>query len=348
MSSPAVSVIIPTYNREALLPRAIESVIAQTFEDWEIVLVDDGSTDGTPRIARDCAKRLGDRLVYIPQDNRGSSAARNRGIDASRGRFVAFLDSDDEFLPEKLERQIALFNARPTLGLVYSDFSFLDSAGKQHTSRLRTKFPIALDVPAELVAPGLYACTESLFDTLIRGYFIATIVGMVRREVLGDAVRFDENQAYAEEWLFYLRVARRCPAGFVDEPLALHHFTESSLARQDKKRNTLRMHGLLNTIKATFPDMNRNQRRAVRLNLARTCRQLAYDATSSGGHGEAFCYAAEALQYEFDRRALACALGAAARWTLGSLRQNSEKPAVTKCNYLTSRELQLARTQCSE
>ncbi len=111
--APAVSVIIPTYNRAELLPRALDSVVGQTFTDWGIVLVDDGSTDETSRVVRDYADRLGDRLVYIHQENKGSSQARNTGIDACRGRFVAFLDSDDECSPTRLGRQLELFDLRP-------------------------------------------------------------------------------------------------------------------------------------------------------------------------------------------------------------------------------------------
>ena len=319
MTSPAVSVVIPTMNREALLPRAIDSVIAQTFTDWEIVLVDDGSTDGTPRVARSYLDRLGDRFTYIPQDHRGSSAARNRGIEASRGRYVAFLDSDDEFLPEKLRRQVALFDARPELGFVYSDFSVIDLNGARRDSTFRTKFPLALEVPAERVSRGLYACRKNLFDTLVRGYFIATIVGMVRREVLGHRIRFDENQAYSEEWLFYLRVAYRCRSGFVDEPLALHHVTPSSLARQDKQRNTRRMYGLLRTLNASFRDMNRGQRRAVSDQLARTCRQIGYDAMSSGHYRRALEYAAKAWRYKPDARATADVLNTLAECSVASI-----------------------------
>ncbi len=319
MTSPTVSVVIPTMNREGLLPRAIDSVIAQTFTDWEIVLVDDGSTDGTPRVARSYLDRLGERLTYIPQDNCGCSAARNRGINASRGRFISFLDSDDEFLPHKLQRQIELFDARPETGFVYSDFSFIDLNGERHESTFRAKFPLALAVPAERVSPGLYACRENLFDTLVRGYFIATIVGMVRREVLGHRIRFDENQAYSEEWLFYLHVARRCPSGFVDEPLALHHYTASSLARLDKQRNSERKYELLRTINASFPDMSRVQRRAVSDQLARTCRQIGYDAMSSGHYRRALEYAARSWLHKPDLRGAANVLSALAEWGLESI-----------------------------
>ena len=92
MTGPTVSVIIPTYDRETLLPRALDSVVAQTFDDWEIVLVDDGSTDNTKAVADRYARRLGDRFVYTRRSHAGCAAARNCGIDISRGRFVAFLD----------------------------------------------------------------------------------------------------------------------------------------------------------------------------------------------------------------------------------------------------------------
>ena len=215
MSRPTVSVIIPTYNRESLLPRALDSVVAQTFNDWEIVLVDDGSTDGTARVASRYADRLADRFLYLRQENQGSSSARNYGIDASRGRFVAFLDSDDEFLPTKLRRQIELFDRRPELGFVYSDYAFVDVDAVRCESAFDAKCPLAREVPFESVGPGLCVCTRPLFDVLIRQYFIATIVGMVRREVLGQSIRFPADQTYAEEWLFYLKVTHFWRGGFV-------------------------------------------------------------------------------------------------------------------------------------
>ena len=274
MNRPTVSVIIPTYNRAALVPRALDSVIAQTFSDWEIVLVDDGSTDATPQLAAEYYRRLGDRLVCIREENRGSSSARNRGIDACRGRFVAFLDSDDEFAPTKLERQLALFELRPELGFVYSDFAFVDLEGVHHPSAFGAKFPLARQVASDAVAPGLFIVGNRLFDRLVRGYFIATIVGMVRREVLGTAIRFAENQAYAEEWLFYLKIARATTSGFVDEPLSIHHYVAQSLARSDKRRNTLGYYRLLKAIEMSFDDLTLDQRKAVRCNLAQACRQV--------------------------------------------------------------------------
>ncbi len=320
MATPLISIVLPTFNREQYLPRALESIIAQTVDDWEIIVVDDGSTDGTPDLVSDYARRLGDRLLYLQQPNRGASASRNRGINAARGRYVAFLDSDDEFLPGKLERQLALFNARTQLGFVYSDYAYVELDGLRHHSAFDTHSRIAREVPTDAVAPGLFACRGSLFDVLIRGYFIATIVGMVRRDVLGDTLRFPAAHAYAEEWLFYLTVARACAAGFVDEPLSLHHYTDGSLARTDPHRNSVRYGRLLETIDRSFGDLTRAQRRSVHTQLARNRRQLAYDASRVGRHGDAALSFAAAFRYDHRADALAHAANAAVRALLQRMR----------------------------
>jgi len=292
---PVVSVIIPTYNREALLPRALDSVIAQTLDDFEIVLIDDGSTDNTEAVAHRYTERLGDRFRCIRQENAGSSAARNRGIDAARGQFIAFLDSDDEYLPTKLERQLALFDLRADLGFVYGDFAYIDGNGVRHPSVFDTKGPVAREVPCETVAPGLCVCTGGLFDYLIREYFIATIVGMVRREVLADSIRFPRGLSYAEEWLFYLKVAKACSAGFVNEPLCLHHATDGSLSRTDRHRNTLRKRDLLRIMHGELQPLTRRHGLVIRANRAHTCRQLGYDAYRACRYPEATRSFAEAF-----------------------------------------------------
>ena len=282
MAAPTVSIIVPTFNRANLLPRALDSIITQTYDDWEIVVVDDGSADDTPAVLARYAQHIGDRLIRVEQENRGSSAARNRGIDAARGRFIAFLDSDDEFAPTKLRRQMELFGSHPELGFVYSDYAYVDETGRRCESAFDTKCALARGVSYERVAPGLCLCTGSLFDSLIVGYFVATIVGMVRRELLGSTIRFPEEQSYAEEWLFYLQIARQCRSGFVDEPLCVHHFNSGSLARSDKRRNAVRYAGLLEAIRTTFPDLSRAQRRVVNRNLAEAYRQIGYDAQRDG------------------------------------------------------------------
>ncbi len=304
MTKPTVSVIVPAFNNEQLLPRALDSVIAQTFTDWEIVLVDDGSVDGTPDVAAQYAKRLKNRFILIRQPNHGSSDARNRGIDASRGRLVAFLDSDDEFLPTKIERQLELFELRSKLGFVYSDYAFVDLDGVRHESAFDAKHATARNVPCETVGPGLRVCRGDLFDDLIRAYFISTIVGLVRREVLGTTIRFPVDQIFGEEWLFYLKVARACESGFVDEPLSVYHYRPGSLAREDKARNATCYRKLLKAMEVSLGHLSRGHRRVVRGNVARVERQLGYTAYRSGCYAEAVAYLGEALRYEPSVRTL--------------------------------------------
>lgn len=280
--SPSVSIILPTYNRAHLIPRAIASVSAQTFADWELIVVDDGSTDDTRALLESYSAQMGERIRIIRQPHVGPCAARNRGIDESRGRFLCFLDSDDEFLPGRLARPLELFDIRPELGFVYSDSACIDGRGVRHESVLKDYAPHARCVPSQQIAPGLRVCGPGLFDTLLGEYFISTISGMVRREVLGNAIRFQPDPAYAEEWLFYLKVVRRCRSGFVDEPLCLHHHTPGSLARTSAHRNTLGRRQTLRLILESFPDLPRHLRRVVHRNLARVCDQLGFDLARQG------------------------------------------------------------------
>ncbi len=125
-----VSVIVPTYNYARFLPDAVESLLAQTFGDWECIVVDDGSTDDTPAVVGAATANDG-RVRYVSQANRGPSAARNRGVAESVGDYIQFLDADDVLPPTKLEAQIRRLETDPSIGIVYSDTRyFLDSATK--------------------------------------------------------------------------------------------------------------------------------------------------------------------------------------------------------------------------
>lgn len=294
--SPAVSIIIPAYNRAGTLPRALDSVIAQSFDDWEIVLIDDGSNDATAGVIEAYQTRLRDRFVSIRQCNRGCSAARNRGIELCRGRFVAFLDSDDEILPQKLARQLELFTACPELAFVYSDYAFVDLEGRRSESAIAEKFPLARTLTVRRVGEGLYATGAELFAILLRGYFIATIVGLVRREALG-AIRFDERLSYSEEWLFYLQLARAGRAGFVDEPLALHHFTPNSLTRTDKSRNIARQCELFSVMKKVLHGLTPDEQKILDAHLAQAHAQLAIEFRNAGRPLKSLVAAAKARFY---------------------------------------------------
>lgn len=295
---PTVSVVVPTYKRSHYLGRMIDSVVAQRYTDWELIIVDGKSNDGTAELVESYRDRLGDRLVFIEQDNAGCCIARNTGIDAARGEFIALLDSDDEFLEGKLERQMELFDQDPSLGFVYGDYSYVDLSGDFTSSTFDTKSKIARTVPSKELSPNLHVCDPNFFSYLLKEYFVATIVGVVRRDVLRDDIRFLEHDLYGCEWLFYLEIARRCRVGFVDEPLCLHHFVDGSLSRTSKLRNTIYHRRLLKTIFDRFPDLTGLQHREVSQQLAETCQQLGYESYKAAEFGPAMGYFHEALAAE--------------------------------------------------
>lgn len=317
MNQPRVSIIVPTYNRAAYLPRALDSVEAQTFKDWELLLVDDGSTDATAQVIEPYAKRWGDRFVYLKQEkNRGASGARNIGIDHSRGRYIAFLDSDDEFRPRKLERQLSLFKRCPTLGFVYSDYSYVEVDGTFCISAFDQKHPIARSVPCTRVGDHLFRCKGRLFDVLIKGYFLCSINGLIKREILSDDIRFPTGQTFGEEWLFHLRLVQACEAGFVDEPLSIYHHHKGSLARTDHHRNVENYRHLLVSIRQEFGKLSRSNNRVTRGHLVLLERQLGCEAYKRQRYGEAMRHFVASFKWRPSVRGLVYTTQAAMRAVL--------------------------------
>ncbi len=181
---------------------ALRGVLAQTHPVDEIIVIDDGSTDGTGDALQ---SEFGDRIVYVRQPNAGVSAARNRGMAIARGRYFALLDSDDEWLPEKTERQVAWLDAHPDFGMVLCDVERID-AERRTIDFLGRRAILPEDgwvLPRVLANPAL-----------------APVSAMFRREVFEDIGGFDETLRTAEDLDFHLRVARRWQIGVIDEPLA--------------------------------------------------------------------------------------------------------------------------------
>lgn len=127
---PRISIIVPTYNCDRYLPAAIDSVRRQTYTLYELIVVDDGSTDQTQQILQHYGRQLGDRFRSVYQPNQGVAIARNQGIQLARGEFIAFLDADDTFLPDKLAAQVAVFEAHPHLGMVHSGWQRVTAQGE--------------------------------------------------------------------------------------------------------------------------------------------------------------------------------------------------------------------------
>lgn len=201
--APRVSVVLPTFNRMTYLPEAVASVQAQTCADWEILLVDDESTDGTA----DWASRLGDpRVRYLRQLRRaGIAAARNAGLRAARGDWIAFLDSDDRWRQPKLERQMAALDGHASVRWCYANYAMMDAAGHP--------------VPRRAGAP--WRPFEGLFvDRLLTTEAAVVVPTLVVHRGLARALGFDERMPLAEDYDFVIRLAARTPGSVVDEVLA--------------------------------------------------------------------------------------------------------------------------------
>jgi glycosyltransferase involved in cell wall biosynthesis len=200
---PLVSAVIPTFNRAWALDRAVRSVLAQTYQPLDLIVVDDGSTDETPRkLAPLAASGL---LRLISQPNRGVSAARNAGLKAAKGGLIAFLDSDDEWRPEKIETQAAYLNQNPDQMLVQTREIWF-RGGRRVNPGLKHRKPAG-----DIFIPSLSRC------------LVSPSAVMLRRTVFEEIGLFDENLPAAEDYDLWLRVSARYPAGLIDRELAIRH-----------------------------------------------------------------------------------------------------------------------------
>jgi len=200
-----VSVIIPTYNRAQLLQKAIESVLGQSFKDFEIIVIDDGSTDNTRDLVTNCQPAV----RYFYQENRGFSASRNRGVQLANGEYIAFLDSDDTLLEYALKREVEVLDIHPDVGYTYGQAYLEDTEG--HIFGLR-KSAIFRD---SCVVDGKEQIHEMLFT-----YRIGMSGVMVRQKCFREGNRFDERLRYiAEDYLLFIQLAKKYRVAYIAEPL---------------------------------------------------------------------------------------------------------------------------------
>ena len=207
---PAVSVVLPTYNRAPLLSRSIRSVLGQSYANFELLVIDDGSTDDTAAVVKGFSDR---RITYVSlPSNRGAAAARNVGIRLATAKFLAFQDSDDEWLPSKLAQQISAFERGPArLGMVYSDMQRIRRDGT------------ATYFPAPSVPP------HRLIDPATRFYQVGNLgiqSAVIKREYLEQAGHFNESFRAFEDLEMFIRLSRRCDFKHLRAPLVKYYDTQ--------------------------------------------------------------------------------------------------------------------------
>jgi glycosyltransferase involved in cell wall biosynthesis len=213
---PIVSVIIPTYNRAHVLARAIQSVLDQTYQDFEMIVVDDGSNDNTEEVV----KSFNDpRIRYIRHEgNRGAAAARNTGIKAAKGKFIAFQDSDDEWLPEKLQKQMKVFeNAPARVGVVYTGFWSIEGNVKQYGPNREILYK-----------------EGDIHSQILQGNFIGTPAAVVKKACFEKAGMFDERLPRLIDWELWIRVSKYFDFKFIDEPLGVAYFVGGGIRTNEE------------------------------------------------------------------------------------------------------------------
>ena len=210
---PFISVILPTYNRSGVLKRAIDSVMEQSYKNFELIVVDDGSTDDTHHVL----EQYGNKLIYIQQQNRGVSAARNTGIRTSKGQYIAFIDSDDKWKESKLDEQICYFNEhrQDNLALVCTDAETIDVNGRYHKRR---RF-----------MPRNSSCVLDVVD-VFRDPYLGLPTVMIRADLVNKDSVFDESLKSAEDIDLYLRLMVNRKAGYIHKKLVDVYQSNNSLS----------------------------------------------------------------------------------------------------------------------
>lgn len=207
---PEISVIVPTYNYAHFIGDCLDSIFAQTYKDFEVIVIDDGSTDDTARVL----EKYKGEIRYIYQENKGLPAARNTGIQAAQGEYLAFLDSDDLWLPEKLDEQIRFLRNDTDMGIIFSDASAFNEKGMIRKSILKEE----------------NICTGFCFQRLFMGNYLVMPTVMIRKRCLVESGLFDESLTAVEDYDLWLRISLFYKIGFVDKVLAMYRVHPSNMS----------------------------------------------------------------------------------------------------------------------
>lgn len=198
-SPPIVSVIIPTFNRASMVLEAAQSVCQQTFQDFELIIIDDGSTDGTVEEL----KKIARPFHYRFQENQGVSKARNQGIQVARGKWIAFLDSDDLWRPQKLETQMRFFSEHPEARICQTEEIWIRNGRRVNPQKKHQK------VSGPIFAPSLVLC------------LVSPSAVMIQKKLFDQVGFFDETLPACEDYDLWLRIASELPIYLIDRPLVI-------------------------------------------------------------------------------------------------------------------------------
>ncbi len=271
-----VSVIIPTYNRAALLKEAIDSVLNQTYQKIEVLVVDDGSSDHTAEIVAG----FDSRVRFFQQTHAGPNAARNLALRKARGEFIALLDDDDLWLDFKIDLQVALLDRFPRLAYVFSDFFIFRQDGSKTPQGLRTWHHTPKPWPAILGEgtdsrtlasfegakyPPFTFYSGSLYHDLLFEPYVLPSSSLIRKAMITPGIRFVEDDFHCGDWEFYARLSQIHPAGFMTLETTLNRSHDDAV-RLTRKSQLDRLQcriGLLDRLYRADRSFYRDRRRDV-------------------------------------------------------------------------------------
>lgn len=251
--SELVSVIIPVYNNEKYLAKTIDSALMQSYVDIEILLINDGSTDNSKEI---CQRYLEDKRVrYFDHENKGSGYTRNVGISESKGKYIAFLDSDDIWHKDKLEKQILLFERDETIDVVYSRIEVIDASDNKFSDY------------------NIRLYSGNILDQLYIDNFICTSSVVLRKKVLEETGLFDEQFRISQDYEFWLRVALTSKFAFVNECLVQYRVHDAQISKKVKNR--------IDALKQIYNKFDKNNPKRVSLISKLKSRSLGFENKAS-------------------------------------------------------------------
>lgn len=272
MSTPLATVVIATHNGEAFLEATLQSVMAQSVGPLQVLVCDDGSSDGTPEMLA----RWSGRLSVITQQNRGVSAARNAGAARARAPFIAFLDHDDLWEPQLMERQLAALAARPDCALAYADSWIIDDSGARHGRRGQFLDYRAGNVHLDLLAGNFIPIETTVMPTAVF-------------RALGG---FRSDLCFLEDYELFLRLSQRWPVTFSAEPLARYRIHSSNLSLR-REALLAEWVDLLDELQAQ-PDRASAERARISGERARRAGEVAWAAARRGDVGAALAWLSRA------------------------------------------------------
>ncbi len=292
---PKISIIIPTYNCAAYIPEAVDSVLKQSYQDFEIIIVDDGSTDNTSQVL----ERYGSKasIKYIYQENKGPGAARNAGMKLSEGEYICFLDADDEFKSDSLKLRQEFLDQHEDVMMVFTDYGLKKTEDACIKRYLVDNEFLEYFKDSFMIRSDKGIVFNDKFTDLFYSFSphpISTITVMMKRSVIGSVGYFKTDTSVGEDRDYWIRIADNYKIGYIDEATAVYNNYRSFLTKDVERYCRERIRSLQNT-----PNQGTSRKKMVHMNISDTYFQLGYYFYKKNNRRSAVKCFISGLKYNF-------------------------------------------------